>query len=130
MSNYILDTCTCIAMLKGKGNVQAKIKAIGYSNCYVSEITIAELYFGAEKSGRQNHFQDVENILKLFKVLPISPVLLQYAKSRWSLERIGMKVDTMDLFIGSTALCNKMILVTGNTKHYERLEGLKLENWM
>ena len=130
MARYILDTCTCIAMLKGNERVQAKIKAVGYSNCFVSEITIAELYFGAEKSGRQNHFRDVEDILKLFKVLPITSALLQYAKSRWSLERIGMKIDTMDLFIGSTALCNKMILVTGNTKHFERLEGLKLENWM
>ena len=130
MARYILDTCTCIAMLKGNEDVQAKIKAVGFSNCFVSEITIAELYFGAEKSGRQSHFRDVENILKLFKVLPITSALLQYAKSRWSLERIGMKIDTMDFFIGSTALCNKMILVTGNTKHFERLEGLKLDNWM
>ena len=51
MARYILDTCTCIAMLKGNEDVQAKIKAVGFSNCFVSEITIAELYFGAEKSG-------------------------------------------------------------------------------
>ncbi len=117
-------------MLKGKGEVQEKIKKVGYYNCFVSEITIAELYFGAEKSGNQKHFQDVENILKMFKVIPISSALLQYAKIRWSLERVGKKVDTMDLFIGSTALCHKMVLVTGNTKHFERFEGLKLDNWM
>lgn len=101
MANYILDTCTCIA----------------------------ELYFGAEKSGNPKHFQDVKDIQNLFKVVPISSSLLQYAKVRWSLERIGMKIDTMVLLIGSTALCNNMVLVTGNTKHFERFEGLKLENW-
>jgi len=53
MANYILDTCTIIAMFKGHGYVQEKIKSVGYNNCYVSEITIAELYFGAEKSGKQ-----------------------------------------------------------------------------
>jgi len=117
-------------MIKGKGNVQAMIKNVGHSNCYVSEITIAELYFGAEKSGRQSHFVDVENVLKLFKVLPISSSLLQYGRTRWYLERIGMKVDTIDLFIGSSAIFHNMVLVTGNTKHFERMEGLKLENWM
>lgn len=95
-----------------------------------SEITIAELFFGAEKSGNPKHFQDVKDIMTLFKVLPITPNLARYGKLRWELESIGQKVDTMDLFIGATALNHSMVLATGNLSHFTRIQNLSVENWM
>ena len=47
---YILDTNVCISLLKGKGGVRNKVIEVGMENCYVSEITLAELYYGAAKS--------------------------------------------------------------------------------
>lgn len=127
---YILDTCVCISLLKNKHKVRERVKSIGSNNCYVSEITVAELFFGAEKSGNPKHFQDVQDIMTLFKVLPISPNLSRYGKLRWELESIGLKVDTMDLFIGATAINHKMILATGNVAHFSRMQNLYVENWM
>lgn len=127
---YILDTCVCISLLKNKHNVRERVKEIGNKNCYVSEITIAELFFGAEKSGNPKHFQDVKDIMTLFKVLPITPNLSKYGELRWELERTGLKVDTMDLFIGATAINHGMILATGNVSHFSRMQKLSVENWM
>lgn len=129
-TKYILDTCVCISLLKNKHNVRDRVKEIGSKNCYVSEITIAELFFGAEKSGNPKHFQDVQDIMTLFKVLPITPNLSRYAKLRWELESKGQKVDTMDLFIGATALNHSMVLATGNLSHFSRMQNLLVENWM
>lgn len=50
MAKYLLDTCTCISMFRNEGNVRNKLLEVGTKNCFVSEITIAELYFGVAKS--------------------------------------------------------------------------------
>jgi tRNA(fMet)-specific endonuclease VapC len=52
-----------------------------------------------------------------------------YAKERCRLERIGRRVDDFDLLIGATAIHHGLTLVTNNTKHFQRLNGIKLEDW-
>ena len=52
MAKYLLDTDTCIAFLKGKYALLEKIEKVGYENCYVSEITIGELLYGAHYSSQ------------------------------------------------------------------------------
>ena len=54
----------------------------------------------------------------------------EYAEIRWKLERRGQKIDSLDLLIGATAVAENYILVTGNVKHFERIPGLRIENWM
>jgi tRNA(fMet)-specific endonuclease VapC len=54
----------------------------------------------------------------------------KYGQIRWDLERSGKRIDNLDLLIGVTALQEGLILVTGNVKHFERIQGLKIENWM
>ena len=61
---YLLDTCTCIALIKEKQSVVEHIRQVGVDECKVSDITLAELYFGAYKSEREEHFEDVIEILK------------------------------------------------------------------
>lgn len=126
---YLLDTCTCIDLFKGSRKVYEKIKSIGRSNIFISEITVAELYFGAFKSNNLKHFNEVEQCMRFFEVIPITSSIKTYAKTRAQLEASGFRIDDLDLFIASTALENDMKVVTSNTKHFFRVPGIKLEDW-
>lgn len=127
---YLLDTCICIALIKEMPSVVAHIRSVGADECKISEITLAELYFGAFKSGRKKHFDDVEEIKGLFEQFAITDSLKEYGDIRYQLERTGKKIGDMDMFIAATALHENLIVVTGNTDHFERIPGLKIENWM
>ena len=102
---------------------------MGIDECKVSDITQAELFFGAFKSERKEHFEDVIDIMNLFEQYPIN-ALRKYGEIRWMLESKGKSIGDMDLFIAATALEEDLILVTGNVRHFERIPGLKIENWM
>lgn len=124
-----MDTSVCIAIIRGNRHVQTKVLEIGRENCYVSEMSIAELYYGASKSGKESHFRDVRKILYHFQVMPVFDSLETYGTVKASLESKGRRIDEMDLLIGSTALHNHMILVTHNVKHLNRIPNLKIEDW-
>lgn len=126
---YLLDTNVIIEILRGNNGVISKIETIGQSNCFISEISIAELFFGAVRSNNPKNFQDIKTIEQEFSVLPIRPAFRKYAESRNQLRQKGTPIDHMDLFIASVALFNDMTLVSHNTKHFERIEGLNLADW-
>lgn len=126
---YLLDTDVCIALIKGQRGIQEHIRNINLSDIKISDITLAELYFGAFKLGQQKHFDDVSKIYHLFESYPIA-YLRKNGELRWMLEQQGLKIGDMDMFIAATALEEDLILVTGNTEHFERIPGLKIENWM
>ena len=126
---YLLDTDICIALIKGNTNVREHISGIDPLDCKISEVTRAELLFGAVKSGKERHFNDVITITTMFEEHRIAPCLRKYAETRWLLESQGKKIDTFDLLIAATALYNDLILVTGNESHFERIPNLKIENW-
>ena len=126
---YLLDTCICIALLKKSPSVIQRLREVGTHNCMISDITLAELYFGAFKSGKEKHFNDVSEISKLFKNFPIQ-YMRKYGEIRWELERQGLHIGDMDMFIAATAIEEDLILVTDNVKHFSRIPGLKVENWM
>lgn len=54
----------------------------------------------------------------------------KYGEIRWRLEKQGFRIGDMDMFIAATALEEDVTLVTGNVKHFERIPGLKIENWI
>lgn len=130
MKGYLLDTNICIYFLKGQFDIHKKIDNVGLANCYVSEITIAELKFGVENSKKKSknaetlkNFQDGMTILPIFSALDI------YAKEKARLKTKGKILDDFDLLIGSTAIANNLTLVTRNVSDFERLEGIKIEDW-
>ncbi|UII32106.1 type II toxin-antitoxin system VapC family toxin [Fulvivirga ulvae] len=127
---YLLDTNICIYFLKGKYNLAEKFAKAGSGNLYISEITIAELKFGAEKSEfpRKNRLT-VQNFVDRFSKIPIFSSLDIFAQEKARLRKAGELVDDFDLLIGATAISNKMTLVTNNEKHFIRLKKIKLENW-
>lgn len=127
---YIIDSDTLISLVRGQHGVQQKMVHIGLSQCKVSEISLAELYVGAYKRNDIKGMGQANYIAQTFEIIPISPHLEDYAKLRAGLERQGCKLDSMDLFIAASALAEDLTLVTHNTKHFSRVPGLKLEDWI
>ena len=127
---YLLDTDTVIAMLRGQYGIQQKVQAAGFNACGISEVTLAELYTGACKSGIQKDFGQAEFAATHFPVYPIGDILKTYARIRADLEQSGVRLDSMDLLIAATALGKDLTLVTGNLRHFSRIPGLTLENWI
>jgi len=137
MEKYLLDTDICMFYLRGKHNVNERLKRImGYDNCFISEITLAELKYGAELSEKvEENTGFVNEFAKKVGILPIFNSLDLYAKEKARLRKLGyMKlgymIDDFDLLIGCSAIRNKLILVTNNEKHFERIHDITIENWI
>lgn len=126
---YLLDTNVLISMFRNKGNVRSEITRNGFDHCYVSEISIAELFYGAAKGGNPRNFGDIKHVLRQFEIVPIYPCLEKYGAVKADLERKGLRIDEFDLLIGATALQNHFVLVTANTRHLGRIPDIRLENW-
>jgi tRNA(fMet)-specific endonuclease VapC len=127
---YLLDTNIIVFLFKGNENITKRIKKSGLKNCFISEITIAELKYGAEKSKRPDyHKKLISDFVEEVNILPIFNCLDVYASEKTRLELIGNRLDDFDLLIGATAVFNDLILVTNNVKHLGRIENVKTEDW-
>ncbi len=128
---YLLDTNTCVFYLRGKLNLDEIIKDKGIDNFYISEITVVELRFGAENSDNPSKsHKAVDAFLNGLSIVPIFGCIKRYAKEKVRLRKLGKPMnDEFDLLIGVTSVENKLTLVTDNTKHFENISGIKLENW-
>ncbi|TYZ10051.1 type II toxin-antitoxin system VapC family toxin [Hymenobacter lutimineralis] len=134
-AGYLLDTNICVHFLRGEHRLDEKLAAVGLVQCFVSEITIAELLFGAANSApswQARQRKQVAEFRELFaeQVLPIGPALEIFADQKAALRRSGRPVDDFDLLIGSTALAHGLTLATRNTRHFVELTGIRLENWI
>ncbi len=128
---YLLDTTICVFFLRGKLNLDEIIKEKGRENCYISEITVFELRYGAENSDDpvKSH-QSVDRFVNGLIIIPIFGCERRYAKEKVRLRRSGRPMhDEFDLLIGVTAVENQLTLVTDNVSDFERIEGMEIENW-
>jgi len=127
---YLLDTNICIHLFRGKFNLLERIENSGLTNCAISEITLAELIFGAENSSNpsKNH-RISEKFIGQITILPIFSAIRRYGKEKVRFRRSGNMISDFDLLIGCTALENEMIMVTENRKEFERINGITIENW-
>jgi len=132
MAKYLLDTNICVFFLRGKKSIVEQILDKGINNCFISEITVAELFYGVEcdEYNFNENRKKVNEFIDILAVIPISTILLEYAKQKAILRKEGNLIDDMDLFIGSTATAKDMVLVTDNEKHLNRLSNIKIENWI
>lgn len=106
-----------------------KVEAVGADHCFVTEVTIAELFYGAAKSGRPKQFNDVEYILQSFDLKPLLPSLRLYGENKAILEDKGQMIGEFDLLIGSCAVHNNLVMVTSNLKHFDHIPNITLEDW-
>ena len=128
---YLLDTDICIYWLKGKTTVKDRVIKVDWTEIAICVITASELYFGAYNSSKiQNNLMTAETFIKSLTVLPLSDrTLKKFGQLKAQLRKVGTPVADFDLLIASVALTEDLILVTNNTRHYQRIEELKLENW-
>ena len=128
---YLLDTNICVFFLRGKLNLDEIIKKKGKENCFISEITVLELRFGAENSENptKSH-KSVDMFISGIAIIPIYSSIKKYAKEKVRLRKLGRPInDEFDLLIGVSSVENKLTLVTDNVKNFEHIEGIKIENW-
>ena len=131
MTGYLFDTDICVFRLRRQFNIDLRFAQIDKRNCCISEITIAELRFGAERSNqREEQMRLIDAMYDEFTVLPITPAIRLFAIEKARLWSIGQKIADFDLLIGATAVYHGLVLVTNNTKHFERMQSLQLENWI
>jgi tRNA(fMet)-specific endonuclease VapC len=128
--SYLLDTDMLISFLRDKHSVAEKIDHVGIENCYISEVSIIELTYGAFNSTKiDKHLGEVNQVESLFEVIPLYTAIKIFAQEKVRLKKEGNLIPDFDLAIGSTAVANNMRLVTNNTKHLGRIKGIKIENW-
>lgn len=125
---YLLDTDVLINHFRGKEAIKFEIITSGMG---ISIITLGELLYGAYKSSTPQ-----KNLIKLEQDLTSIEVVIEdlngvvmkkFAEIKAYLEKKGTKLEDFDLLIGATAIVNGLILVTGNIKHFKRIQGLKIE---
>lgn len=128
---YLLDTNICVFFLRGRLNLDEIIKEKGRENCFISEITVVELRYGAENSDNPSKsHKSVDAFVSGLSIIPIFGSIKLYAKEKVRLKKIGKPMhDEFDLLIGVTAIENELTLVTDNIKDFEKLDKIKIENW-
>ena len=129
-AEFVLDTGTVSRALRDRGAVAARILEHRPSQLCVSAVTLAELRFGADAKASAALHHLIETFIRPIDVLPFD----QAAADRFgvvaaSLARRGEPIGTFDTLIAAQALAHGLTLVTNNTKHFQRVAGLKLENW-
>ena len=129
----LLDTNICIYIIKRKpAEVLNHFQKYHPGDIGLSSITLAELHYGVAKSqSQQRNTEALSEFLIPFEILPFGNEAAQaYGVIRASLEREGNVIGAMDLLIAAHAISLNAVLVTNNTREFERVPGLKLENWV
>ena len=130
MKKYLLDTNICIFYIKGQYELNKKIAEVGEPNCFISEMTVAELKYGVENSKTVEAMRKiVEAFIPKFAVIPIYNSLDIYAKEKAKLRKQGLIIDDFDILIGSTSIANGLTMVTNNVAHLNRLDNIVIEDW-
>ena len=130
---YMLDTNICIYIIKQKPkSVIDKFKKMKNANICISSITYSELLYGAEKSSNI-----AKNLLALTMFLSNIEILsydenasIDYGIIRSKLEKQGKIIGPLDMLIAAHAKSLNITLVSNNLKEFERVDGLRLENWV
>ena len=129
--DYLLDTNICMHYFKGQFEIKERIEQIGYDKFAISEITLAELIYGAEKSKkRDENIAVIDSFSEKVTIIPIFQSINIYAKEKARLRKKGTIISDLDLFIGATAIFSDMTMVTRNVREFERMENIKIENWI
>lgn len=133
MKLYMLDTDTSSYIIKNRPeSVRRRLAQVKPEQLCISIITYAELLYGVERSSSQqvNHEIVMDFVRRLLVQTWDEAAAEVYAKLRADLERVGQPIGGMDMQIAVHALSLQAILVTNNTRHFERVSGLVLENWV
>lgn len=132
MLKYMLDTNIVIYVIKRRPVEVLEVFNAHAGQMCISSITLAELLHGVEKSSMiTKNLRKVEDFVSRLEVLPYeNTAASHYGDIRTNLEKKGTVIGVNDLHIAAHARCEGLILVSNNVREFERVEGLRLENWI
>jgi len=124
--NILVDTSIIIEFLrkqKKQNSYLWKIKELGL-NCFISTITVFELYAGAIT---KRHKEDLEKLLKWLEIIPFTKEIAQRSAEIYKeLKLNNLLIEFRDIFIGATALEMELPIITLNEEHFKRIKGIKI----
>jgi tRNA(fMet)-specific endonuclease VapC len=132
---YLFDTDTLSQVLRRHPSTPLLVRmaAVPLGEQFTTAITVGELVYGAERSSRREYLltQFEERLWPEVRVLPFDRADAEtYGRLRVELERAGTPLAEPDLRIASIALTHDLTVITGNVRHFSRVPGLKVENWI
>ncbi|NDY94414.1 PIN domain-containing protein [Wenzhouxiangella limi] len=132
MTRYLLDTNILIAAIKGVTSIRARLASVDASEIVLSPIVLGELQLGVEKSRLQSaNRAALARVMQSFACLPLDgEVARHYGEIRARLERLGQTIGANDYWIAAQARALDLTLVSDNVGEFQRVDGLRLENWL
>lgn len=130
---FLLDTNICIYIMKERPeSVIRRFRQVDPRDVGISIITVAELEYGAAKSRDiQRNREQLRRFCQPFPVVGLSDEDVRvFGEVRTDLERRGLPIGAYDLLIAAQAKCRGLVLVTNNVREFERVQRLKIENWV
>ena len=130
MEKYMLDTNSWIEYFKDRNGVADHVDALPRTQLCASEITVAELIYGAYNSQNfEKHYREAMWLRNNIEIFPISDALDDYGDIRFATKRKGNPIGQFDLLIGATARHYGLTVVTDNVKDFSPMPGVRIENW-
>ena len=131
---FMLDTDTCIFLMRGESPaLAAKVQSVPLQQQVMSAVTFAELTYGVQASAAAKRKQNQSVLDSLVLHLAVldwpQDAAKHYAEIRADLKKRGAQLGAADLMIAAHARAVGAIVVTNNTKDFERVKGLEVENW-
>lgn len=132
MLRYLLDTNLCIRVLRDRPPAMRERFNLEADSLCISTIVLSELLHGAAKSARPAHNRtEVERLSARLDVLPFDASAADHAAEiRANLERRGQPIGGYDLLIAGHARSRGLTVVTGNLVEFQRVDGLRCEDWL
>jgi tRNA(fMet)-specific endonuclease VapC len=132
MLKYMLDTNMVIYTIKNRPlNVKANFEQ-HYGQMCISSVTLMELIYGAERSSAiERNLRDIEGLIARLEVLSFdTDAAIHAGQIRAELSKSGKIIGPYDCLIAAHARATGLILVSNNLHEFERVQGLRLENWI
>jgi tRNA(fMet)-specific endonuclease VapC len=128
---FLLDTNIIIAYFKGNHVIKEKIIS-NIGEVAVSTLVIAELNYGAKSSQKpKENLEKLTCFVDIIRIIPFDlSCAIKFGDIKSKLRAIGKPTGEVDALIAATATIHEAVLVTNNLKHFENIEGLKMENWL
>ena len=132
---FLFDTDTLSQVIKRdpSSSLLVRLAAVPPGEQFTTSITVGEMVCGAERSSRREYLlrQFEDRLWPTLRILPFDRAAAEtYGGLRAELERAGTPLAEPDLRIAAIALIHNFTVVTGNVRHFSRVPGLQVENWI
>jgi len=131
--HYMLDTNICSYILKSRPlSVKSHFEQVGTSALCISTIVLAELYYGAARHPQRHSIRkEIDEFVARLVVIPWDETAADhYGNIRTDIEKFGTPIGAMDMMIAAHARSQGATLVSNNIRHFDKVPGLLIENWV